>query len=35
VRAGEKGEIRLYCTPQHLAMLSSLIMDEELAGTAA
>jgi hypothetical protein len=35
VRAGEKGEIRLYCTPQHLAMLSSIIMDEELAGTAA
>lgn len=35
VRAGEKGEIRLYCTPQHLAMLSSLILDEELAGTAA
>jgi len=35
VRAGEKGEIRLYCTPQHLAALSSLIMDEELAGTAA
>ncbi len=35
VRAGEKGEIRLYCSPQHLATLSSLIMDEELAGTAA
>lgn len=37
MRAGEKGEIRLYCTPQHLALLSSLIMDEELeaAGTAA
>ena len=35
VRLGEKGEIRLYCTPQHLAMLTSLIMDEELAGTAA
>jgi hypothetical protein len=35
VRAGEKGEIRLYCTPQHLSLLSSLIMDEELAGTAA
>ena len=37
VRAGEKGEIRLYCTPQHLALLSSLIMDEELepAGAAA
>lgn len=37
VRLGEKGEIRLYCTPQHLALLSSMIMDEELepAGTAA
>lgn len=37
MRVGEKGEIRLYCTPQHLALLSSLIMDEELepAGTAA
>jgi hypothetical protein len=37
MRAGEKGEIRLYCTPQHLALLSSLIMDEELeaAGAAA
>ncbi|MBW3570456.1 MAG: hypothetical protein KY467_05070 [Gemmatimonadetes bacterium] len=35
MRAGEKGEIRLYCTPQHLAMLSSLILDEELAGAAA
>jgi hypothetical protein len=37
MRLGEKGEIRLYCTPQHLAMLSAMIMDEELepAGTAA
>lgn len=37
VRAGEKGEIRLYCTPQHLALLSSMIMDEEpvAAGAAA
>jgi hypothetical protein len=37
MRLGEKGEIRLYCTPQHLALLSSMILDEELepAGTAA
>ena len=37
VRAGEKGDIRLYCTPQHLQLLSSLIMGEELeaAGAAA
>jgi hypothetical protein len=37
VRLGEKGEIRLYCTPQHLAMLSDMILDEQLepAGTAA
>lgn len=37
MRTGEKGEIRLYCTPQHLTLLSSLIMDEELepAGAAA
>lgn len=27
VRAGERGEIRLYCTPQHLELLSRLIMD--------
>jgi hypothetical protein len=37
VRLGEKGEIRLYCTPQHLALLSSMILEDELepAGTAA
>lgn len=37
VRLGEKGEIRLYCTPQHLALLSDMILEEELetAGTAA
>jgi len=37
MRLGEKGEIRLYCTPQHLALLSSMILDEEPepAGTAA
>lgn len=35
MRLGEKGEIRLYCTPQHLQLLSSMILDEELAGTAA
>lgn len=37
MRLGEKGEIRLYCTPQHLAMLSAMIMEDELepVGTAA
>lgn len=37
VRLGEKGEIRLYCTPQHLALLSAMILEDELepAGTAA
>ena len=27
VRKGERGEIRLYCTPQHLERLSSLLYD--------
>ncbi|HEX8905422.1 MAG TPA: hypothetical protein VF771_11295 [Longimicrobiaceae bacterium] len=31
VRAGERGEIRLYCTPQHLEKLSNLL-EPELAG---
>lgn len=38
VRAGERGEIRLYCTPQHLALLSEALMrddDEVAVGTAA
>ena len=28
VRAGERGEIRLYCTPQHLEKLSNLLEPE-------
>ena len=36
VRASERGEVRLYCTPQHLERLSSLLMDDpELAGQTA
>lgn len=37
VRLGEKGEIRLYSTHRHLALLASMVLDEELepAGTAA
>ncbi|HEX8691337.1 MAG TPA: hypothetical protein VF746_02755 [Longimicrobium sp.] len=31
VRAGERGEIRLYCTPQHLEKLSALLAAEEPA----
>lgn len=34
-RAGERGEIRLYCTPQHLALLSTLLLEEEAAVAAA
>jgi hypothetical protein len=35
-RLGEKGEIRLYCTPQHLALLTSIVIDDSLAtGSAA
>ena len=30
VRAGERGDVRLYCTPQHLERLSALIMDAEM-----
>ena len=29
VRSGERGEIRLYCTPQHLEKLSALLDAEE------
>ena len=29
VRQGERGEIRLYCTPQHLERLSGLMVGEE------
>jgi hypothetical protein len=31
VRAGERGEIRLYCTPQHLEKLTSLLEEPALA----
>ncbi|HEV2147329.1 MAG TPA: hypothetical protein VGR37_07985 [Longimicrobiaceae bacterium] len=30
VRRGERGEIRLYCTPQHLERLSALFVEPEL-----
>jgi hypothetical protein len=33
-RLRETGEIRLYCTPQHLALLSSMIVDEHAEDTA-
>ena len=32
VRSGERGEIRLYCTPQHLEMLSALLEEPATAG---
>ena len=32
VRAGERGDIRLYCTPQHLEKLSALLEELEPAG---
>jgi hypothetical protein len=35
MRLGEKGEIRLYCTPQHLALLSAIVMADEMAAGAA
>lgn len=36
MRLGERGEIRLYCTPQHLALLASLVVEDALpAGSAA
>jgi len=28
VRAGERGEIRLYCTPQHLELLTGMLAEE-------
>jgi hypothetical protein len=34
-RAGERGEVRLYCTPQHLERLSALIIDEPELTVAA
>ena len=30
VRASERGEVRLYCTPQHLERLSALVMEDAL-----
>lgn len=30
MRLGEKGEIRLYCTPQHLGLLSAMILEDAL-----
>lgn len=30
VRRGERGEIRLYCTPQHLERLSALVKEPEM-----
>ena len=35
VRRGERGEIRLYCTPQHLERLSGLLDEPEPASDAA
>jgi hypothetical protein len=32
VRAGERGDIRLYCTPQHLEKLTALLEEMETAG---
>lgn len=34
VRRGERGEIRLYCTPQHLERLSALVVDPVLEADA-
>lgn len=34
VRSGERGEIRLYCTPQHLERLSALVVEPEPADEA-
>jgi hypothetical protein len=35
VRSGERGEVRLYCTPQHLERLSLLMIAEEPAAAGA
>lgn len=32
VRSGERGEVRLYCTPQHLEKLTAMLDAEEPAG---
>lgn len=34
VRAGERGEIRLYCTPQHLELLTGIITEDTAAAAA-
>jgi hypothetical protein len=34
VRAGERGEIRLYCTPQHLELLTAAVIPEAALGAA-
>jgi hypothetical protein len=31
VRAGERGEIKLYCTPQHLELLTGMLAEEPAA----
>jgi hypothetical protein len=35
LRAGERGEVRLFCTPQHLERLGALITDEPELSAAA
>jgi hypothetical protein len=35
VRASERGEVRLYCTPQHLERLSMLMMADDAEVEAA
>ncbi|HEX2190919.1 MAG TPA: hypothetical protein VHG51_18570 [Longimicrobiaceae bacterium] len=35
VRSGERGEIRLYCTPQHLERLSALLVEPALEDAEA
>jgi hypothetical protein len=35
MRLGERGEIRLYCTPQHLALLSAIVVEDTLAAGSA
>jgi hypothetical protein len=32
VRSGERGDIRLFCTPQHLEKLTALLEELEPAG---
>ena len=35
MRLGERGEIRLYCTPQHLALLSSIVIEDAMPAGAS